>query len=127
MYRIVGPGSGSRPDLLQKTAVLEKALEYCWMEAKNFKYGKVGTGHLLAGIMAMENCTSTHILRLLNIDPEQIKWETLYLLRKYNKSPEPQLDFEQIGYDLNPNVLNEVLSKDFAEKEKEIGEDIEFN
>ncbi|GIW23196.1 MAG: hypothetical protein KatS3mg068_2203 [Candidatus Sericytochromatia bacterium] len=89
--RIVGKGSGTNLDLLCNTSMLEKSLEFAWIEAKRFNYAKIGTGHLLAGVTSIDNCTSGYILKYFGIDPEQVRWDILDILRKNPDSSEPDI------------------------------------
>jgi ATP-dependent Clp protease ATP-binding subunit ClpA len=94
--RIVGKGSGTNLNILSNTSMLEKSLEFAWIEAKRFSYVRIGTGHLLAGITSIDNCTSGYIIKYFGIDPEQIRWETLEILRKYEDTPEPDINLDDI-------------------------------
>lgn len=105
IHRLIGKGSGTNPELLQYTSMLEKSLEYAWIEARRFKYAKLGTGHLLLGITTIDNSTSSYMLKYMNLDPEQVKWEVSTILRKYVDTPEPDLDYEQIENDVTQPVL----------------------
>jgi ATP-dependent Clp protease ATP-binding subunit ClpA len=106
IHRIIGNGSGTNLDLLEHTSIVEKSLEYSWLEARRFKYGRIGSGHLLAGITTMDNCTSSHMLKYLSIDPEQIRWEVIHLLKNNPETPEPVLTLEQIEQSVNPAAIN---------------------
>lgn len=118
--RLIGNGSGTNLELLGNTSMVEKSLEYSWLEAKCFKYGRVGSAHLLAGVTTMDNCTSSYILKYFDIDPEQIRWEALHILKIFPDNPEPDLTIEQIESELHPKILNENPSTDdFAEHEIE--------
>ncbi|MFN8671363.1 MAG: Clp protease N-terminal domain-containing protein [Candidatus Sericytochromatia bacterium] len=109
IHRLIGKGSGSKNNLLQYTSMLEKSLEYAWLEAKRFKYAKLGTSHLLLGITTIDNSTSSYMLKYMNLDPEQLKWEVSTILKKYPEIPEPDLSYEQIEVDIlpNTNIINE--------------------
>lgn len=94
--RIVGKGSGTNLNLLSNTSMLEKSLEFAWLEAKRFNYAKIGTGHLLAGVTSIDNCTSGYILKYFGIDPEQVRWEILEILKRNESIPEPDINSEEI-------------------------------
>jgi ATP-dependent Clp protease ATP-binding subunit ClpA len=117
IHRIIGNGSGPNLDLLEHTPIVEKSLEYTWLEARRFKYGRIGSGHLLAGITTMDNCTSSHMLKYLGIDPEQIRWEVLHILKNNPDTPEPILSPEQIEQAVNPAIVvsAESISGDFID------------
>jgi len=123
LYRLIGYGSGTVLDLLDFSSTSEKVLEYTWLDAKCFKYAKMGSGHLLAGLMTTTNSTSSYILKQLNIDPEQVRWETLYLLKRFPKTAEPNLTQEDVINELTAtNLINGV------EEEQEILDNLDdFN
>jgi ATP-dependent Clp protease ATP-binding subunit ClpA len=109
IYRVIGQGSGADISLIEQSGMVEKSLEYAWLEARRFKYGKLGSGHLLAGITTMDNCTSSYILKSLSIDPEQVRWSILNLLKKYQDNPEPNIDAEQIDEELNSGQMHDEI------------------
>lgn len=113
--RIVGKGSGTNQEFLSYTSVVEKSLEYTWIEAKKFKYGKVGSGHLLAGITTMDYCTSSYMLKQMNIDPEQMRWDTLYILKNFPNDPEPTPTLEEIDNIISPTVISSQISTDYVD------------
>lgn len=112
IYRVIGQGSGADISLIEQSGMVEKSLEYAWLEARRFKYGKLGTGHLLAGITTMDNCTSSYILKSLNIDPEQVRWSILNLLKKHSDSSEPNIDFNKIDEELNDHIHEHLVEDD---------------
>lgn len=115
LHRIVGKGSGTNAEFLDYTSVVEKSLEYTWFEAKKFQYGKVGSGHLLAGIITMDNCTSTYMLKQMNIDPEQVRWDVLYILKNFPNDPEPTPTLEEIDNLISPSVISSNISPDYID------------
>lgn len=119
-YRIVGKGSGTNSEFLSYTSVVEKSLEYTWFEAKKFNYGKVGSGHLLAGIITMDNCTSSYMLKQMNIDPEQVRWDTLYILKNFPTDPEPTPSLDEIDNLIVPSVISTDTIHDYADSESQI-------
>ena len=117
IHRIIGAGSGTNLELLGHSAMVEKSLEYTWLEARRFKYARIGSGHLLAGITTMDKCTSSHILKHLNIDPEQVRWEVLHILKNYPETPEPDAKSEQIENMMSPvsgNNSEEFIDPDYT-------------
>ncbi len=108
-YRIIGKGSGTNHEFLSVTSALEKSLEYTWFEAKNFNYGKIGSGHLLAGITTMDNCTSSYMLKQMSIDPEQVKWDTLYILKNFPDDSEPTPNLDEIDNLISPSVISSFI------------------
>lgn len=112
IYRIVGKGSGTNMEFLTYTSALEKSLEYTWFEAKKFNYGKVGSGHLLAGITTMDNCTSSYMLKQINIDPEQVRWDSLYILKNFPMDSEPTPSLDEIDNLINPSVISSFVPTD---------------
>lgn len=122
--RIIGEGSGCNTDLLENTPIVEKSLEYTWLEARRFKYARMGSGHLLAGITTMDKCTSSYILKRMNIDPEQIRWDVLHVLKNNPDTIEPLLTLEEIENLINPssddreNINPEsAIDNEFGDKE----------
>jgi hypothetical protein len=65
----------------------------------------------------MDNCTSSHMLKYLGIDPEQIRWEVLHILKNNPDTPEPILSPEQIEQAVNPAIVvsAESISGDFID------------
>ena len=99
-------------EFLTYTSALEKSLEYTWFEAKKFNYGKVGSGHLLAGITTMDNCTSSYMLKQISIDPEQVRWDSLYILKNFPIDSEPTPSLDEIDNLINPSVISSFVPTD---------------
>ncbi|MEK7433992.1 MAG: Clp protease N-terminal domain-containing protein [Cyanobacteriota bacterium] len=116
IHKLIGKGSGTNLNLLQYTSMVEKSLEYAWLEAKKFRYSMLGTAHLLLGITTIDNSTSSYMLKYMNLDPEQLKWEVSTILRKHPDLAEPNLNYKQIEDDIeisNNNSLEEEILEDF--------------
>lgn len=114
-YRVIGKGSGTNQEFLDYTPVVEKSLEYTWLETKKFQYGKVGSGHLLAGITTMDNCSCAYMLKQMNIDPEQLRWDVLYILKNFPNDPEPTPSLEEIDNLISPSVISSEISTDYID------------
>jgi ATP-dependent Clp protease ATP-binding subunit ClpA len=114
-YRIIGKGSGTNHEFLNYTSVVEKSLEYTWIETKKFQYGKVGSGHLLAGITTMDNCTSSYMLKQMNIDPEQVRWDVLYILKNFPNESEPTPTLDEIDNIISPSVISSEISSHYVD------------
>lgn len=117
IHRLIGEGSGSNTDLLENTSVLEKSLEYTWLEARRFKYARMASGHLLAGIITMDKCTSSYMLKRMNIDPEQVRWDVLHILKNHPDITEPLLSLEEIDNMINPSndITNNASNSDIMD------------
>ena len=124
IHRLIGEGSGSNPELLEHTSIVEKSLEYTWLEARRFKYARMASGHLLAGITTMDKCTSSYLLKRMNIDPEQVRWDVLHILKNYPDDTEPLLSLEEIDNIISPPVelqnpaenVDDIIDNDSGDK-----------
>ncbi|MBC7474157.1 MAG: hypothetical protein H7263_07670 [Candidatus Sericytochromatia bacterium] len=128
IHRIIGEGSGTNIELLENTPIVEKSLEYAWLEARRFKYARMSSGHLLAGITTMDKCTSSYMLKRMNIDPEQVRWDVLYILKSYPDTFEPVVSLEEIDNLINPNSeKNLSMNQNIDNKDKDIDEILDNN
>jgi ATP-dependent Clp protease ATP-binding subunit ClpC len=86
---LIGQGSGTIASLLDFTNIMHRALEQAWREAKQVGHRRVGTGHLLLGMLDMDEGSVRHLLNHLNLDGEAMHWSLLQALKAAPDSPEP--------------------------------------
>ena len=106
IYRLIGRGSGNLPDLMGYNYILQKSLDFAWQEAKRCSYAKMGTGHLLLGILHVPESTASYIVQHLNKDSEQICWDIAEILKNHPDEPEP----------LIKNLEHELMNQAFRTK-----------
>jgi ATP-dependent Clp protease ATP-binding subunit ClpA len=89
IYSLIGRGSGTIAALLDYTHIMHRALEQAWREAKQLGHRRVGTGHLLLGILDMDEGSVSHLLSHLNLDGEAMRWSLTQALKAATGNPEP--------------------------------------
>ena len=89
IFGLIGNGSGTITSLLDYTHIMHRALELAWQEALGLGHRRVGTGHLVLGMLAMDEGSVTHLLHQLNLDAEAIRWELVQSLKRSPDDPEP--------------------------------------
>jgi ATP-dependent Clp protease ATP-binding subunit ClpA len=89
IYSLIGKGSGTIPALLDYTHIMHRALEAAWRDAKQLGHRRVGTGHLLLGLLDMDEGSVSHLLNQLNLDGEAMRWSLLHTLKASPDNPEP--------------------------------------
>lgn len=96
IYRLIGSGSGITSDLIGYNYILQKALKFAWQEARLCPYAKIGTGHLLLGILHVPESTASYIVQHLNKDSEQMCWDIAEIFKNHPNEAEPCIkDLEQ--------------------------------
>ncbi|MBC7544510.1 MAG: hypothetical protein H7338_17450 [Candidatus Sericytochromatia bacterium] len=89
IFGLIGQGSGTITALLDYTNIMHRALALAWQEARSLGHRRVGTGHLVLGMLAMDEGSVAHLLHQLNLDTEAIRWELEQILKGSPDDPEP--------------------------------------
>jgi ATP-dependent Clp protease ATP-binding subunit ClpC len=77
----VGYGDAT-DDKAHFSANAKNTLEYALAEAVNMGHNYLGTGHILLGLMRIDDATGTKLLANLKVGPAQIRREVVSLLSK---------------------------------------------
>lgn len=89
IYGLIGKGSGTITALLDYSHVMHRALEQAWRDAKPLGHRRVGSGHLLLGMLDMAEGSVSHLFNHLNLDGEAMRWALMQTLKASPDNPEP--------------------------------------
>lgn len=102
--RLIGPGSGMVPGRLGFSRRTEEALERAWAMARAAGFDRVGTGHVLLGLLDLDVAGALTITDQLDLDLALIRSEVEEAFRQDPDTPEPScaMDYAAVGDDLVP-------------------------
>ena len=89
IYRLIGKGSGSIPELVGYNDVVNRSFEIGWQQAKRKNYKKLGSGHLLLGMLNLPESSASFIVKHLGKNSEQICLDILSVMKNHPGNPEP--------------------------------------
>lgn len=102
--RVIGPGSGMVPGRLSFSRRTEEALERAWTMAKRAGFDRVGTGHVLLGLLDLDVAGALYLTDQLDLDLALVRSEIeeAFLLDPETPEPAPAMDYAAVGDDLVP-------------------------
>lgn len=110
--RYTGYGSSSQSNYMEMSPRLDLVLKYAKQKADSLGSGKIGTAHILLGLLASDQILASMILKNLNVDPKMVVDEVKEVLSDNSedgptdsngKSLTPTLD--KVSVNLNKRVL----------------------
>lgn len=110
--RYTGYGSSSQTNYMEMSPRLDLVLKYAKQKADSLGSGKIGTAHILLGLLASDQILASMILKNLNVDPKMVVDEVKEVLSDNSedgptdsngKSLTPTLD--KVSVNLNKRVL----------------------
>ena len=110
--RYTGYGSSSQSSYMEMSPRLDLVLKYAKQKADSLGSGKIGTAHILLGLLASDQILASMILKNLNVDPKMVISEVKDILSDSSedgptdgngKSLTPTLD--KVSVNLNKRVL----------------------
>lgn len=110
--RYTGYGSSSQSNYMEMSPRLDLVLKYAKQKADSLGSGKIGTAHILLGLLASDQILASMILKNLNVDPKMVVDEVKDILSDSSedgptdsngKSLTPTLD--KVSVNLNKRVL----------------------
>lgn len=92
VHRLVGRGSGTVPELFAFSHIAERVFDNAWQTMRKYRHKLLGTGHLLLGLLDVDEGTAAHLFQLLDINSEQMRWDLDRVLSSHPEDPEPKID-----------------------------------
>jgi len=75
LHRVIGRGSGTLPEKLMLSRYGSETLDAAWREARLRHHDRVGTGHMLLGLLQMDAGGALAILDMLRINLAGVQYE----------------------------------------------------
>lgn len=96
MHRVIGRGSGTMPSKRMLSRLASATLESAWNEARRRQHDRVGTGHVLWGMLQMDAGGALAILDMLRVNLAGIQYDLEQAFEEAPDAIEPALplDFE---------------------------------
>lgn len=91
-YRMIGRGSGTIASKLTLSRRATEALDGAWSEARDRKHERVGSGHILLGLLGKDAGGALTIMDLLKINLGGLQMDVERAFDDHPREPEPRWD-----------------------------------
>ena len=88
--RVIGRGSGTLPGRLSLSRWCEEVLDQAWIVARKLGHERVGTGHILLGLIDLDVGGALYILDQLDVNLAQIRYDVEAAFEAAAGDPEPE-------------------------------------
>lgn len=85
VHRVIGRGSGTLPEKLMLSRMGTATLEAAWSEARRRQHDRVGTGHMLFGLLQLDAGGALAILDMLRINLAGVQYD---LEQAFDEAPD---------------------------------------